>query len=63
MDELEGKTVDIKAVVEKDRADRIAACEADIHAILKKYNCNLSTLQEFVNGQPGKMVVRIVSIN
>ena len=53
--------VDVKQLVEKDRVDRITDCEAEIQAVLKKFNCNLSTLQEWVNGQPGKVVIRVLS--
>lgn len=54
-------TVDVKKLVEKDRVDRIIACEGEIQGVLKKHNCNLSTIQEWVNGQPGKVLIRVLS--
>lgn len=53
--------VKLKDLVEKDRTDRITECEAEIQAVLKKHNCNLSTLQEWLNGQPGKVMIRVLS--
>lgn len=57
--------IDIEAQAIAARARRVARCEQELwpvmSAILEKHGCRIGTTQEIIDGNPGRVDVRVFS--
>lgn len=45
----------VDALYQQAKAQRAAACQAEINAALKRHNCKIDIVQQWLNGQSGPM--------
>ena len=50
-----------RALQEAAKSD-VTACEGELTALLKKYNCGLSVSQQVLNGQFGRPEISVVKV-
>lgn len=56
---MDEKDPNIKQLIAQDKLERERKCEEELAAIFKKYECEFHTIQEYIDGRPGPIIIKI----